>query len=82
MSWRRVSKRELCPICGHPDCCLPAHDGSAAICPRAESDRRNGEAGWLHWLNARGPDGRRLARREQDGWARWGAEAPLAKAAK
>jgi len=32
----RVSRRQPCPICGKPDWCLMAEDGSAAICARIE----------------------------------------------
>ena len=58
--WIRVSKRQRCPVCNRTDWCLLAADGTAAICPRVESDRLIGEAGWLHRLNdsehrARGP---------------------------
>lgn len=48
--WIRVSKSLACPVCGHTDWCLIAEDGSAAICPRIESDKRCGDAGWLHRL--------------------------------
>jgi 5S rRNA maturation endonuclease (ribonuclease M5) len=48
--WRRVSRGSLCPVCEHPDWCLVAEDGSAAICPRVESPRRIRDAGWLHRL--------------------------------
>jgi hypothetical protein len=51
--WRRVSRRRHCPICGRPDWCLyagPEGDPTAAICARAESAKRCGEAGWLHRL--------------------------------
>jgi len=42
----------LCPICGKPDFCLVAEDGTAAICARIEkgSVKRVGEAGYLHIL--------------------------------
>ena len=50
MKWVRVSKRRPCPICDHHDWCMVAADGSAAICPRMESPKRCGEAGWLHRL--------------------------------
>jgi len=49
---RRVSRRSPCPVCEKPDWCLVAADGSRAICQRVESDRRAGEAGWLHNLGA------------------------------
>jgi len=48
--WRRVSRDRRCPICGRPDWCLIAADGSAAICARTKSAKRCGEAGWLHRL--------------------------------
>ena len=55
--WVRVSRRLVCPVCGRPDWCLVTEDGTAAICPRVESNKRCGEAGWLHRL-ADGPVGR------------------------
>ncbi len=59
--WRRVSRREPCPICGRADWCLiigPEGDPHAAICPRMESRRRCGDAGWLHHLRrSAGPRG-------------------------
>jgi hypothetical protein len=47
---KRVSKRMSCPVCGKPDWCLVAPDGSAAICARIDqgSVKCCGEAGWLH----------------------------------
>ena len=52
--WVRVSKRCPCPVCQRTDWCLVAEDGSAAICPRTESPKRCGEAGWLHDLTRDG----------------------------
>ena len=49
--WQRVSISRRCPICDHADWCLVSEDGTAAICPRIESERQIGEAGWLHRLN-------------------------------
>ena len=49
-SMARVTAARPCPVCGKPDWCLAAPDGSAAICARVESGRRCGEAGWLHRL--------------------------------
>lgn len=62
--WRRVSRAHPCPVCGRPDWCLLSRDGAAVICPRVESVKRCGEAGWLHRLAAAPwrPD-RRLGRR-------------------
>ncbi len=57
-NWRRVSKRRPCPICNRADWCLfagPADSPAAAICPRVESAKRCGEAGWLHILRDDGP---------------------------
>jgi hypothetical protein len=51
--WQRVTRARPCPICGRPDWCLyvgPAIDPEAVICPRVESAKRAGEAGWLHVL--------------------------------
>lgn len=51
--WQRVSRDHPCQVCGRADWCLfsgPAHDPAAAICARIESDKRCGEAGWLHRL--------------------------------
>jgi hypothetical protein len=45
-----VSPSSRCPVCGKPDWCLTSADGTAAICPRSESAKRCGEAGWLHRL--------------------------------
>ena len=51
----RVSRRQPCPICGKPDWCLMAEDGSAAICARIEegSVKKCGDAGYLHILRNR-----------------------------
>ncbi len=49
--WGRVEKLcRKCPICGKRDYCLLAKDGSAVICGRVVSDKRCGQAGWLHRL--------------------------------
>ena len=48
----RVSKRHRCPVCKKPDWCLISRNNPQnpreAICSRIESDRRMGDAGWLH----------------------------------
>ncbi|MCK4849727.1 MAG: toprim domain-containing protein [Phycisphaerae bacterium] len=63
----RVSRDNPCPICNKPDWCLVAEDGSAAICPRVESDKQIGQAGWLHKLASTStwaPRTRRMALRQ------------------
>ena len=62
-TWRRVSRRHRCPICGRGDWCLFVGDPCnprAAICARVTSAWRVGEAGWLHRLR---DDGDRRPRR-------------------
>jgi len=51
--WVRVTKHNLCPICGKPDWCLISEDGKSAICARTESDKPAGNkgAGWIHTLD-------------------------------
>ena len=48
----RVNKQNPCPVCGKPDWCLVAEDGSAAICKRIKdgSVKSCGDAGYLHIL--------------------------------
>jgi hypothetical protein len=51
--WQRVTKRRPCPVCSKPDWCVyagPDDAPTAALCQRIESQRRIGEAGWLHRL--------------------------------
>jgi hypothetical protein len=57
-TWQRVSRRRPCPVCGRPDWCLFTGDDdapTAAICARVESEKRAGEAGWVHRLRDDGP---------------------------
>jgi len=48
--WRRVTRNDPCPICGHPDWCLVSTDGNACICPRKSDGavRYIEDTGWLH----------------------------------
>jgi len=51
----RVTRAKPCPVCGKPDWCLVAADGSAAICQRVQdgSVKKCGDAGYLHILEDR-----------------------------
>ena len=51
-NWLRVNRERRCPVCDHTDWCLIAKDGSAVLCPRTESEKWAGEAGWLHRLRS------------------------------
>jgi hypothetical protein len=46
--WRRVNRGSPCPVCGKRDWCAVSADGAAVLCQRVQSDRRRGDAGWLH----------------------------------
>ena len=48
--WLRVSRERPCPVCEKTDWCLVAEDKTACICPRTESAKRCGDAGFLHRL--------------------------------
>ncbi len=52
---QRVTRDRPCLICGKPDWCLVASDGSAAICQRVKegSLKKCGDAGYLHILEDR-----------------------------
>lgn len=45
---RRVSRAHRCPVCGKDTWCVYDPQRGAAICPRVESDRPIGDAGWMH----------------------------------
>ena len=70
--WVRVGKHLPCPVCGRPDWCGVAADGSAAACMRVEagSVRRLKNGAWLHRF---GDGGDRDPRRPSGG----GAALPL-----
>ena len=51
--WRRVSKREPCPICEHGDWCGVSDDGAVCHCMRVESANPCPSGGWLHFLKER-----------------------------
>ena len=48
--WLRVNRERPCPVCGKADWCLVADDTAPCICPRTESPKRCGDAGFLHKL--------------------------------
>ena len=59
--WVRVSRQHPCPVCGRPDWCGVAADGSAAACMRVEvgSVRRLRNGAWLHRFGTGDDDPRR-----------------------
>jgi hypothetical protein len=56
---KRVSRALPCPICAHlhrtPSWCLIDTTRGLAICPRVESSRKIGDAGYLHRLDGTSP---------------------------
>ncbi len=52
--WVRVKKNNPCPICGKPDYCAVADDGTVAYCMRVMSDKpveaKDGSVGYIHTL--------------------------------
>ena len=51
--WRRVSRREPCPICEHGDWCGVSDDGEVCHCMRVESANPCPSGGWFHFLKER-----------------------------
>ena len=49
-TWRRVSRRQPCPVCGKPDWCTVTADGSAVCCMRVASEKRLRNGGHVHRL--------------------------------
>jgi hypothetical protein len=54
---RRVTNRVPCPVCAqlhkHQSWCLIDQDRGLVICPRVESRKKIGEAGWLHAIDGK-----------------------------
>lgn len=48
--WRRVSRREPCPVCEHADWCGVSADGAVCHCMRVESLHPCPSGGWFHFL--------------------------------
>lgn len=53
MNWQRVSRKNPCPICGKPDWCTIAPDGTAVCCMRTESACPTKNGGYLHRIGDR-----------------------------
>ena len=51
--WKRVTKRNPCPVCRHGDWCGVSDDGAVCHCMRVESDRPSAGGGWIHFLKER-----------------------------
>ena len=58
--FKRVTKHEPCPVCGHGDWCVVSLDGGTAICMRTQSDKPNTNGGWIHVLKRIPPPSRRV----------------------
>jgi hypothetical protein len=54
---RRVTRSSRCPVCGHETWCLLDEERGTAICPRVESRRKIGSAGWWHAVAGVIPNG-------------------------
>lgn len=48
MEWRRVNRRDRCPVCGHDSWCSVSADGALIVCMRTESGRASRNGGWVH----------------------------------
>jgi len=53
-----VSRRARCPICDKDSWCLLDTDRQVVICPRTESRRKIGDAGWMHSVGGELPSKR------------------------
>ena len=51
--WKRVTRRNPCPICEHGDWCGVSDDGAVCHCMRVESDHPCPSGGWIHFLRER-----------------------------
>jgi len=60
----RVTSRRRCPVCEHDSWCLVDPERQLAICPRTESNRKIGSAGWLHSLGGSIPSQKAQLRRQ------------------
>ena len=50
--WIRVTKRDVCPMCGRPDWCMLSPDRAVCLCMRSESAWSAKQGGWYHKLTA------------------------------
>jgi hypothetical protein len=62
----RVTRDARCPVCGHDSWCLVDSARGLAICPRTESKRKIGSAGWWHSTGGKVPDGFKAARTAEE----------------
>ena len=51
--WKRVTRRNPCPICRHGDWCGVSDDGVVCHCMRVESANPCPSGGWFHFLKER-----------------------------
>lgn len=70
--WKRVTRREPCPICGKPKLCSFTPDGRAVKCARMPSNHPTKDGCWLHPI-----DGGTLAKPRTVATLRTSALAPV-----
>lgn len=75
----RVTPRQTCPVCGHGSWCLVDGSRGLAICPRVESKKPIGEAGWMHSLGGDMPQAQKFTRPSTEVEPLEGAEAMQAR---
>lgn len=65
-TWIRVSREQPCEVCGKPDYCTRAADGTVAKCMRVESEQKaKGElGGWIHKINGKPMTVAKITKRE------------------
>lgn len=62
----RVTRRTPCPVCGHDTWCLVDRMRGLSLCPRTESPRKIGQAGWMHSTGGAIPSATKFSRPESE----------------
>lgn len=75
----RCTRRLRCPICDHDSWCMVDLPRGLVICPRTESDRKIGEAGWMHSIGGDIPAPQKFVRPSDELTPLEGADAMQAR---